>query len=196
MASLASQYQKGKTSLDLNEATDDVVSVCSGISWTISKQSAPLSRQITMPTPHHSIFTGRMLFLMPRQQCQSTEGCLMLVVVTITIATCYLQHFVVILATTRIVVNRSIVFVSVHPCIIHGSVAHASLPQNGNWIDSAIFAGRTVVTNMQTLERRDVLRNSPRLALVLHAVMRAKIVFRTKVEQICVQDSLDCSELL
>ena len=23
---------------------------------------------------HHSIFTGRMIFLMPNQQCQSTEG--------------------------------------------------------------------------------------------------------------------------
>jgi len=31
----------------------------SGISWTIRK-SAPRSRQITMPTPHHSVFTGRM----------------------------------------------------------------------------------------------------------------------------------------
>jgi len=28
----------------------------SGISWTICKQSAPHSRQITTPTPHHSIF--------------------------------------------------------------------------------------------------------------------------------------------
>ena len=28
-----------------------------------NKQSAPRSRQITTPTPHHSIFTGRMLFL-------------------------------------------------------------------------------------------------------------------------------------
>jgi len=26
----------------------------SGISWTICKQSAPRSRQITTPTPHHS----------------------------------------------------------------------------------------------------------------------------------------------
>ena len=43
----------------------------SGISWTICKQSAPRSRQITTTTPHHSIFTGRMLFLMPDQQCQS-----------------------------------------------------------------------------------------------------------------------------
>jgi len=27
-----------------------------------------------MPAPHHSIFTGRMLFLTPNQQCQSTEA--------------------------------------------------------------------------------------------------------------------------
>ena len=46
----------------------------SGISWTICKQSAPHSRQITTPAPHHSIFTGPMLFLTPNQQCQSTEG--------------------------------------------------------------------------------------------------------------------------
>ena len=34
----------------------------SGISWTICKQSASCSRQITTPTPHRSIFTGQMLF--------------------------------------------------------------------------------------------------------------------------------------
>jgi len=28
----------------------------SGITWTICKQSAPRSRQITMPAPHHSVF--------------------------------------------------------------------------------------------------------------------------------------------
>jgi len=27
-----------------------------------------------MPAPHHSFFTGRMPFLPPNQQCQSTEG--------------------------------------------------------------------------------------------------------------------------
>ena len=70
----ASRYQKGKTSLDLNEARDNGAVGCSGISWTISKQSAPRSRQITTPTPHHSIFTGRALFLMPKQQCKSNEG--------------------------------------------------------------------------------------------------------------------------
>jgi len=34
----------------------------------------PHSRQITTPTPHHSFFTGRVIFPMPNQQCQSTEG--------------------------------------------------------------------------------------------------------------------------
>jgi len=47
----------------------------SGISRTIWKSFAPHSRQITMPVPHHLIFfAGRMLFLMPNQQCQSSEG--------------------------------------------------------------------------------------------------------------------------
>jgi len=47
---------KVKTNLDLNEARDDGVLGCSGISWTICKQSAPRSRQIITTTPHHSIF--------------------------------------------------------------------------------------------------------------------------------------------
>jgi len=46
----------------------------SGISWTICKQSAPRPGQVTTTTPHHSMFTGRMLFLAPNKQCQSTEG--------------------------------------------------------------------------------------------------------------------------
>jgi len=44
------QYPIGKTSLDLNEARDDGILRCSGISWTICKQSAfeaLLSRHIT-----------------------------------------------------------------------------------------------------------------------------------------------------
>ena len=53
--------------MDLNEARDDGILGCSGISWTICKQSAPCCRQITTPTCHHSIFTGRMLFLTPNQ---------------------------------------------------------------------------------------------------------------------------------
>ena len=44
----------------------------SGISWAICK-SAHHSRQITMPAPHHSVFKGRMPFLPPNQQRQSTE---------------------------------------------------------------------------------------------------------------------------
>jgi len=41
---------------------------------TICKQSAPCSRQITTPTSHYSIFTGRMFFLVPNKQCQKTQG--------------------------------------------------------------------------------------------------------------------------
>ena len=41
----------------------------SGINWRA------ICRQITMPAPHHSnFFTAWMLFLMPDQQCQNTEG--------------------------------------------------------------------------------------------------------------------------
>ena len=40
----------------------------------ITTQSAPRSRQITTPTPHHSIFTGQVLFLTPNQQCQSSDN--------------------------------------------------------------------------------------------------------------------------
>jgi len=71
-----SRYQKGQTNLDLNEARGDGVL---GRQWhqldhILCKQSAPRSRQLTTPTPRHSIFTGRMLFLTPNQQCQSTES--------------------------------------------------------------------------------------------------------------------------
>jgi len=69
-----SRHQKGKTSLDLNKARNDGVLGCSGIRWTMCKQSAPRFRQITTPTPHHLIFTGRMLYLTPDQQSQSTES--------------------------------------------------------------------------------------------------------------------------
>jgi len=41
-----------------------------GISWTICKSLNALhSRQITMPVPHHSVFTDWMPFLLPNQQC-------------------------------------------------------------------------------------------------------------------------------
>ena len=45
----------------------------SKIRWAICK-SAPCSRQISTPAPHRSVFTGRMPFLPPNQQRQSTEG--------------------------------------------------------------------------------------------------------------------------
>ena len=66
--------QKGKTNLHFTEARDSEWQCGSGISWAICK-SAPHSRQITTPAPHHSVFfTGRMPFLPPSQQRQSTEG--------------------------------------------------------------------------------------------------------------------------
>ena len=65
-----SRYQKGKPIWILLK--QETVS-SSGISWAICK-SAPYSRHITMPAPHHSVFTGRMPFLLPNQQHQSTEG--------------------------------------------------------------------------------------------------------------------------
>jgi len=36
--------------------------------------TAPRSRQITTPVPHHSVFTGQMPFMPPNQQRQSTKG--------------------------------------------------------------------------------------------------------------------------
>jgi len=67
-------FQKGKTSLDLNEARDDWVLGWQWHQLDCVQESAPRSRQITTPTPHHSIFTDWTLFLMPKQQCQSTGG--------------------------------------------------------------------------------------------------------------------------
>jgi len=61
-----SRYQKGKTNLDFTEARD------SEWQWNLlghHSPSAPRSRQITTPAPHRSVFTGRMPFLSPNQQC-------------------------------------------------------------------------------------------------------------------------------
>jgi len=44
------RYQKGKTDLDFTEARD------SEWQWHQLDQSAPRSRQITMPAPHRSVF--------------------------------------------------------------------------------------------------------------------------------------------
>jgi len=51
-STMVSQYQKGKTNLDLLE--QETVSG-NGISWAICK-SAPHSKQMTMPALHHSVF--------------------------------------------------------------------------------------------------------------------------------------------
>ena len=65
-----SRYQKGKTNLDFTGARDS--------EWQWHQlgmcKFAPRSRQITTPAPHHTVFTGRMPFLPPNQQRQSTEG--------------------------------------------------------------------------------------------------------------------------
>ena len=45
----------------------------SGISWNICK-SAPHSRHITTPAPHHSVFYRRMPILPPNQQCQALKA--------------------------------------------------------------------------------------------------------------------------
>jgi len=66
-----SRYQKGKTNLDFTEARDSEwqwhqlgrVQVCTSLQ-TDNHASTPLL----------SFFTGRMPFLPPNQQCQSTEG--------------------------------------------------------------------------------------------------------------------------
>jgi len=64
-----SQYQKGKTNLDL--LLQEIVS-SRGISWAICK-SAPHTSQITTPTLHHSgFYRGMACLLLPNQQHQST----------------------------------------------------------------------------------------------------------------------------
>jgi len=64
------QYQKGKTYLDFTEAKD------SEWQW---HQSVHMHVCTSLQTDnhastHHSVFTGRMPFLSPNQQPQSTEG--------------------------------------------------------------------------------------------------------------------------
>ena len=66
-----SRYQKGKTNLDFTEARDselqwhqlDHMQVCTSLQADNHASTPPLS-----------FFTGRMPFLPPNQQCQSTEG--------------------------------------------------------------------------------------------------------------------------
>ena len=65
------RYQTGRTILDFNETRDDVVPVASAGLHTDHLHFTP-ERQ-----PHQCLstqFTGQMLFLLPNQQCQNTEG--------------------------------------------------------------------------------------------------------------------------
>ena len=67
--------KKYKLFLMGNEARGDGVLDGSGISWTLCKQSAPCSRQITTPIPHHSLNFYRPDALPDtNQRCQNTEG--------------------------------------------------------------------------------------------------------------------------
>jgi len=65
---LGKQTAERQTILDFIGARDDGVAVASAGPF------APRSRQITTSVPHHSVFAGRMPFLSPNQQRQSTEG--------------------------------------------------------------------------------------------------------------------------
>jgi len=67
-----SRYQKGKTNLDFTEARDS--------EWQWHQlghmQVCTLLQADNHANTHHSkkFFTGRLPFLPPNQQCQSTEG--------------------------------------------------------------------------------------------------------------------------
>jgi len=66
-----SQYQKGKTNLDFTGARD------SEWQWNpLGHMQVCTSHQTDKhtSTPPLSFFAGRMPFLLPNQQCQSTEG--------------------------------------------------------------------------------------------------------------------------
>jgi len=64
-----SRHQKGKTNPDFTKATDN--------EWQwhqMGHMQVCTSLQTDNHAPHHSVFTGRMPFLLPNQQRQSTEG--------------------------------------------------------------------------------------------------------------------------
>jgi len=69
-----SRYQKGKTSLDLNEAKDDKV-----LGWQWHQLDHMQTVCTLLQTDNHTNtsslnFYRPVLFLTPNQQCQSTEG--------------------------------------------------------------------------------------------------------------------------
>jgi len=79
-ASESFQHEKGKTSVDLNEARDDGVWGCklSGISWTIIMQKKIYT---SLQTDNHTNTSSLNFYrpdalpdTTPNQQCQSTKG--------------------------------------------------------------------------------------------------------------------------
>jgi len=125
------QYQKGKTSLDLNEARDDGILGGSGISWTICKQSAPRSRQITTPTPHYSFFLqAGCSSRRPTDKCQSTEGMLFMYVENVwnfiiwnikllTVSVFWVSCFVCFLSDR----HMAVIFGSFHHCVLYDGLS-------------------------------------------------------------------------
>jgi len=66
-----SQYEKGQTNVDFTEARD------SESQWNLLGHMhvcTLLQTENHASTPSLSFFTGRVPFLLPNQQCQSTEG--------------------------------------------------------------------------------------------------------------------------
>ena len=94
---MVSRYQEGKTNLDFTEARD------SEWQWhPLGHMQACTSLQSDnhASTPPLSFFTGRMPFLPPNQQRQSTEGTSTITAVIITILTItviQLQHVIIVI---------------------------------------------------------------------------------------------------
>ena len=129
-----SRYQKGKIKTNLDLLEQDTVSG-SGISWAICK-SAPRHRQVTIPAPHHSFFTGRMPFLPPNQHCQSTEGNKVATLATLLPS---------VLRSLKIIDddNDTYCFSSVSVCVIIIILSIDRAVQNGNlWFVSRLASSR------------------------------------------------------
>jgi len=66
-----SWHQKGRTILDFNKARDNEVAMASDGQHANHLHLAPDRYHTAL---HHLVSTGWMLFLMPKQQCQSIES--------------------------------------------------------------------------------------------------------------------------
>jgi len=128
---ICKQSNKGKTSLDLTEARYDGFWDGSGISWTICKQSAPYCRQTTTPAPHHSIFTGRMLFYVQPTVSMCWRHALFVL--------CYLNTHV----TTIIILYVCCLCVSVYLFLC----VHSWVRSEWSWVSSWMTCCRLISTN-------------------------------------------------